>query len=113
MGENHKLLQEQEQEQELEPEPELEPEMEIKVEEIKVEESSVPEEQEQEPEPEPEPEPEQETLEVEQPVAEVTEEVASEIIEEQGVQAWLKTARLSKYFDAFTELGVETIDDLK
>ena len=120
--ENHKLLQEQE--QELEPEPELEPEMEIKVEEIKVEESSVPEEQEQEPEPEPEPEqepeqepepePEQETLEVEQPVAEVTEEVASEIIEEvQDVQAWLKTARLSKYFDAFTELGVETIDDLK
>ena len=40
--------------------------------------------------------------------------MASEIIEEvQDVQAWLKTARLSKYFDAFTELGVETIDDLK
>ena len=33
--------------------------------------------------------------------------------EVQDVQAWLKTARLSKYFDAFTELGVETIDDLK
>jgi hypothetical protein len=43
-------------------------------------------------------------------------ETVGELLEEQEVsviEAWLEANRLGKYFDALTELGVESIEDLK